>query len=193
MVGSAGLTVSTLARRVGVGADTVCYYERARCWHRRSGRRRTTACMTSRLWIGCSSFGARSGLACGSGDQDAAGGRCRAASVRAGPSSCCVTTSPRSTGSSRLRSLRGELVAMVMSTSSWICGRNLASSYRCPVPVELRVGHDLGLRFPVLSAAPAGSSSIDSQVHVLVILLPSSRRTNAPANRRCLRDLGACS
>jgi DNA-binding transcriptional MerR regulator len=41
MVGSAGLTVSTLARRVGVGADTVCYYGRARCWHRRSGRRRT--------------------------------------------------------------------------------------------------------------------------------------------------------
>jgi hypothetical protein len=55
-------------------------------------------------------------------------------------------------------------VAMVMSTSSWICGRNLASSYRCPVPVGLRVGHDLGLRFPVLSAAPAGSSLIDSQV-----------------------------
>ena len=34
MVGSAGLTVSTLARRVGVGADTVCYYERARCRYR---------------------------------------------------------------------------------------------------------------------------------------------------------------
>jgi hypothetical protein len=29
MVGSAGLTVSALARRVGVGADTVRYYERA--------------------------------------------------------------------------------------------------------------------------------------------------------------------
>ena len=29
MVGSAGLTVSASARRVGVGADTVRYYERA--------------------------------------------------------------------------------------------------------------------------------------------------------------------
>ena len=40
MVGSEGLTVSALARRVGVGADTVRYYERAEFF--RSARTVTT-------------------------------------------------------------------------------------------------------------------------------------------------------
>jgi hypothetical protein len=52
--------------------------------------------------------------------------------------------------SSRLRSLRGELVAMVMSTSSWICpsaGEILHQVIGARCQWNSGVGHDLGPRF----------------------------------------------